>query len=109
MLKVDKLKSEIQKAFEETLPTALEQAIRTTCQNDSALGTEMAKRFGEVVTDMVSEPLAERLAAAIDYHVRSASISGTIITVGSMVTQSAMINSPSAITNGRVPNSLRID
>lgn len=108
MLKVDKLESEIKKAFDETLPGAFEQAVLLIFPEKSKTGDDIAKKFGETVNDLISEPLAQRLAAAIDYHVRSATIYGTIITVGGMVTQTAMINSPSAITNGKVPNSLGI-
>lgn len=108
MLKVDKLENEIKKAFDETLPDALEQAMLVIFPEKTKTGDDIAKKFGETVNDLISEPLAQRLAAAIDYHVRSASIYGTIVTVGSMVTQTANINSPSAITNGKVPNTLGI-
>lgn len=108
MLKVDKLESEIKKAFDETLPGAFEQAVLLIFPEKSKTGDDIAKKFGETANDLISGPLAQRLAAAIDYHVRSATIYGTIITVGGMVTQTAMINSPSAITNGSVPNSLGI-
>ena len=108
MLKVDKLEQEIKKAFDETLPGALEQAVLLLFPEKTNTGDNIAKKFGETVNDLVSEPIAQRLAAAIDYHVRSATIFGTIITVGSMVTQTAVINSPSALTNGKVPNTLGI-
>ena len=108
MLKVDKLEKEIKKAFDETLPGALEQAMLSIFPEKTSTGDDIAKNFGEAVTDLISEPLAQRLAAAIDYHVRSATIYGTIVTVGSMVTQTAVVNSPSALTNGKVPNTLGI-
>ncbi len=108
MLKVDKLESEIKKAFDETFPGAFEQAILTIFPEKSKTGDDMAKEFGETVTELISEPMAQRLAAAIDYHVRSADIYGTIITVGSMVTQTAMVNSTSPLVNGKVPNTLGI-
>lgn len=108
MLKVAKLENEIKKAFDETLPSAFEQALLQTMPAKSKKGSEMAKKFGETINEMVSEPLAQRIAAAIDYHVRSATIFGTVITVGSPTTQTAVINSPSALTNGKVPNTLGI-
>lgn len=108
MLKVDKLEGEIKKAFDETLPGAFEQALLLIFPEKSDTSDKIAKQFGETVNDLISEPIAQRLAAAIDYHVRSANIYGTIITVGSMVTQTAVVNSPSAITNGKVPNTLGI-
>ena len=108
MLKVDKLEKEIKKAFDETFPGALEQAMLMIFPEQSKTGDNIAKKFGETVNDLISEPMAQRLAAAIDYHVRSANIYGTIITVGSMVTQTAGVNSPSPLTNGKVPNTLGI-
>lgn len=108
MLKVDKLEQEIKKAFDETFPGALEQAMLTIFPEQSKTGDAIAKKFGETVNELISEPMAQRLAAAIDYHVRSANIFGTIITVGSMVTQVANVNSPSPLTNGKVPNTLGI-
>ena len=108
MLNVDNLEKEIKKAFDETFPGALEQAMLVILTKKTKTGDDIAKKFGETVNDLISEPMAQRLAAAIDYHVRSASIYGTIVTVGSMVTQTANINSPSALTNGKVPNSLGI-
>ena len=108
MLKEPKLKQEIKKAFDETLPAAFEQAFLLTYPEKSKIGSKIAKQFGEVINDLVSEPLAERLAAAIDYHIRSANVYGTIITTGSPVTQMAFVNSPSPLTNGKIPNTLGI-
>ena len=108
MLKIDKLEQEIKKAFDETLPGAFEQALLVIFPEKSKTGDNIAKQFGETVNDLISEPIAKRLAAAIDYHVRSANIYGTIITVGSMVTQTANVNSPSPLLNGKVPNTLGI-
>lgn len=108
MLKIDKLQDEIKKAFDDTIPGALEQALQLTFPEKTATGDDIAKRFGETVNDLISEALAQRLAAAIDYHVRSADIYGTIVTVGSPITQTATIESPSAVVNGKVPNTLGI-
>ena len=108
MLKKDKLEQEIKRAFDETFPGALEQAMLKIFPEQSKTGDNIAKKFGETVNDLISEPMAKRLAAAIDYYVRSADIYGTIVTVGSMVTQTAVVNSPSPLTNGKVPNTLGI-
>lgn len=109
MLNVDTLESEIKKAFSETLPTAFEQAVRSTFPKDSKLGDEMAKQFGEIIDECVSESLAKRIAAAIDYYVKNAQIFGAIITTGGPFTQTAMVNSTSIpTTNGAIPNTLGI-
>ena len=108
MLNEKKLCEEIQKAFEETLPAAFEQAMLTTFPGTSDVGSDIAKQFGKSLNDAISEPLAQRLAAAIDYYVRNITIYGTLITYGAPTTHTCSINSPSPLTNGKVPNSLGI-
>lgn len=109
MLNVNKLQQEIKKAYDETLPGAFEQAFLQLVPQDSKDGKEKAKQFGETVNELISDPLSQRIAAAIDYYVKNAQIFGTIITVGSMVTQTAMVNStPTPAMNGKVPNTLGI-
>lgn len=108
MLNINTLQTELKKAFDETLPGAFEQAFILTFPTQSEIGSDLAKRFGEAFNDMISEPLAERLAAAIDYYVKTANVYGTIITVGGPVTQTAIVQSPSPLTNGKVPNTLGI-
>ena len=108
MLNVDTLEKELKKAFDETFPNAASEASKSTYPKDSELGTEICENFGKVFNDLIAEPLAQRFAAAIDYHVRSATIYGTIITVGSPTTQTAAINSPTPLTNGKIPNTLGI-
>ena len=110
MLNLTGLEKDITDAFKETLPGAFEQAMQETFPEKSAAGAEIAKKFGETITDLIAEPLGKRLASAIDYYVKSGSIKGTIITVGSMVTQTAML-SPVNLGNpiaGSVPNTLGI-
>ena len=58
---------------------------------------------------MVSDAMSEVLAQAIDYHIRNAAITGTIITTGSPFTQQAKIfHIETPITTGKVPNTLGI-
>lgn len=108
MLNIASLQKEIQAAFDETLPGAFEQALLKTMPTHTEAGDAMAKEFGRTVNDLISESLSNRLAAAIDYHVKSATIYGTLITVGSPFTQTCVVTSPSPMTNGKVPNSLGI-
>ena len=108
MLNKQTLQKEIQGAIEELLPNALREGLKSTFYRETESGNKMADRFASVVTELFAQPFSEALAAAIDYHVRSANIYGTIITVGSMVTQTAVVNSPSPLTNGKVPNTLGI-
>lgn len=109
MLNKSTLQKQLQQGFEDILPGAFEQALQATFPRKTEIGDKQAKEFGKVVSDLISEPLTKVIASAIDYYVRNISISGTIITVGSPTTQTAMINSPSPITNGKVPNSLGIN
>jgi hypothetical protein len=108
MLNKQTLQDEIQGAIEDLLPNALREGLKTTFPRETEAGNNMADRFADVVTTLLAAPLAQSLAGAIDYHVRSASIYGTIITIGNKVTQTAAIASPSAVTNGKVPNTLGI-
>lgn len=110
MLNLSGLEQDITNAFKETLPGAFEQALSETFPEKSKAGSEMAKQFGETITELIAEPLGKRIASAIDYYVKSGSIKGTIITVGSMVTQTAVL-SPVNLGNpiaGSVPNTLGI-
>ena len=57
----------------------------------------------------IVKQLAQLIANAIDYYVKNISITGTIITVGSMVTQTAMIApAPTPVVAGAIPNTLGI-
>lgn len=108
MLDENKLYKQIKQAFNNVLPGAFESALKSTLAKQSNAGDEVCEQFGKSIDEAISEPLAKQLAAAIDYYVKNASINGTIITVGSPTTQTARINSPSPLTNGKVPNSLGI-
>lgn len=108
MLNEQKLYQEIKKAFDETFPSAFENAILTTFPGQSSTGKDIAKQFGKSVNDAIAEPMAKRIAAAIDYYVRNIDVYGTIITTGSPVTQTAIINSPMPLTNGKIPNTLGV-
>lgn len=108
MLNPDNLEKQIKNALEQYLPPAFEGACLTLMPSKSENGDEMAKVFGQTVSDLLAEPLASSIAAAIDYYVKNISISGTILTTGSPVTQQAIIQSPSPLTNGIIPNSLKI-
>lgn len=110
MLNLSGLEQDLKSAFDETLPGAFEVALQATFPEKSDAGNDMAKRFGEIINEQVAEPLAKRIASAIDYYIKSGAIKGTIITVGSMVTQTAVI-SPVNLGNptaGAVPNTLGI-
>lgn len=113
MLNPSQLKEDIKSSFSNIIPNALEICMRSTFTNlndeSEKLCSEFAKRFDE----MVSDPLAERLADIIDQYVKSMCIYGTIITTGSPVTQTAPINPGGAINvanpvAGKVPNTFGI-
>lgn len=108
MLNPTTLENQLKNAFEQYLPPAFEQAMHVMLPDKTDAGDEMCKEFGKAVSDMLSGPLSSSIAAAIDYYVKNISIQGTILTTGSPVAQQAVIVSPSPITNGVVPNSLKI-
>ena len=104
-----KLKQHIQQAFEEILPDAFETAFSKVCPSDSTDGNNAAKQFGETVSEMVSEQLADRLSSAIDYYVKNAQIFGKfmilgISTVGSPTAQAQVV--PLNITVDTMPTGL---
>lgn len=109
MLKKDTLQSQLLDIFKNTIPGAFEKAMLESYPGSSKKGKERAKKFGETMSEMLSEEWASGIAAAIDYYVKNAQIFGTVITVGSPTTQTAMINStPVPSINGSVPNTLGI-
>ena len=110
MLNLSGLEADLKACFDETLPGAFEEAMLATLPQKSEIGDNMAKQFGETICDLLSESWAKRIASAIDYYIKSGSIYGTIITVGSPFTQTAVI-SPMNLGNpasGAVPNTLGI-
>lgn len=109
MLKVDDLKSQIQAALSNYLPVALEACLINAAGVESEATNKMAKAFRDSFDEMVSEPLAESLANAIDYYIKTASVYGTIITVGGQTTQTAVIGAaPSPAVGGKIPNTFGI-
>jgi hypothetical protein len=82
MLNQAKLKDSIQSALEDILQPALETAFSKVCPKDTNDGSSAAKNFGDTATELIAEPLAERLSAAIDYYVRNAHIFGTSMIMG---------------------------
>ena len=108
MLVVSELEKALTRSLEEVLPSALEEGFKHVLPCTSKSGNKAAKEFGESITKMIAEPLGGRIANAIDYYIKNADVYGQIITVGSPTTQTARIESPSPLTNGKVPNTLGI-
>ena len=105
MLNVVRLEQEITKAFKEVFPTALETAFKQTLPEKTNDGDQKSKEFADTFTKLIAEDMGKRLANAIDYYIKNANIYGTIITMGGPFSQTAVIQSPSPVTNGKVPNS----
>ena len=109
MLDASKLKQNLLDLFNQTIPSAFEQAMLETMPEKSDVGDKIAKQFGETLKNMLAEQWAETIAQAIDYYVKNATITGTILTVGSPVTQTAQIMpAPMPATAGKIPNTLGI-
>lgn len=109
MLDPDKLKSEIIDGIQSTIIPAIERLELMRLPSTSEQGNEMAKDAAEAFDEIVTEPLAEIIANAIDYYVKNINITGTIITAGSPTTQVATISpAPTPITGGKIPNTLGI-
>lgn len=109
MLDPDKLKSEIIDGIQTTIIPAIERIELMKLPTTSEDGNDMAKEVANTFDEIVTEPLAEIIANAIDYYVKNMNITGTIITVGSPVTQTAVIApAPTPITGGKIPNTFGI-
>lgn len=109
MLNVDELKNQIQTGFKQILTPAIERITLMQYPETTQAGKDLAKDVSQAFEDIVAEPLAIIIANAIDYYIKNASITGTVITVGGPMTQTANITSmPTPITNGTVPNTLGI-
>lgn len=109
MLNPDVLEENIKKALLEYMPIAFEEGLKTLMDRKTDETDDMCKNFGQTITDVLAEPLASSLAAAIDYYVKNISISGQIITSGTPVTQTSIIASSNVpIQNGVIPNTLKI-
>lgn len=104
-----KLQKNLKKMFDDLLPNAFAQALDETFSEKTKKGTEISQKFGETIKDLLSEDMSIQMSEIIDAYVKNANIHGTIITMGSAVTQTASINSPNVIINGKVPNTLKLD
>lgn len=113
MLNPAQLKEDLKDTFSQILTPAIEVCLRSTFSSMTDETEKTCSEFAERFDEMVSEPLAERMADIIDTYIKSMGIYGTIITTGSPVTQTALIN-PGGSTNvtnpiaGKVPNILGV-
>lgn len=109
MLDTDKLKSEIMDGIRNIIIPAIENIELLKTPQQSELTNKLAKDVAETFDELVTEPFADIIANAIDYYIKNMNITGTVITTGSPVTQTAVIVPASTpITGGKVPNTLGI-
>ncbi len=109
MLNVDGLKEQIMQTIKDVIIPAIKEIELARQPNKSDIGYKQAEQIAQTFDELVTEPLADNLANAIDYYIKNMAITGTIITVGSPFTQTAVITSmPMPVTNGKVPNTLGI-
>lgn len=109
MLDVDKLKNELKDGISNIIVPAIEEITKLGYPQQGTQGDEMAKNVADTFDDLVSDALAEIIANAIDCYIKNIDITGTIITTGSPVTQTASIfSTQTPITNGKVPNTLGV-
>ena len=113
MLNPTQLKADLKDTFSQILPPAIEICLRSTFSSMTDETEKTCTEFAERFDEMVSDPLAERIADIIDTYIKSMGIYGTILTTGSPVTQTAPIN-PGGAANvanpiaGKVPNVLGV-
>lgn len=113
MLNNIQLKADLKNTFSQILPNAIEVCMRSTFTQLTDQSQKMCSEFAERFDEMVSDALAERLADIIDQYLKSMCIYGNILTAGSPVTQTAIIN-PGGVINvanpvaGKLPNVLGV-
>lgn len=109
MLNVDELKEQLIQTIKDVIIPAIKEIELARQPVKSEMGDKQAQQVADTFDELITEPLADNLASAIDYYIKNISITGTIITTGSPVTQTAKIFSlPTPVTNGKVPNTLGI-
>lgn len=109
MLNSEKLKAQLKDAMSMTIKPAIEQCFLNMFPETSEIGNSNAKEFAETFDSLVSEQLADLFATAIDSYIRNIAITGTIVTHGTRVMQTAHISSNKVPTvNGKVINTLGI-
>lgn len=110
MLNSSALEKQLKSAFDDVLPDALEAALNSLTDYKSEEVEKRNKEFADMFTEMVSKPLAERMAAVIDSYIKCGQLYGTILTAGTPFAQTAVIvPAPMGMpTSGVVPNTLGI-
>lgn len=109
MLKVNDLKKQIQIGLQDVYKPAVERIFLMMFPEKTEYGDKLCKDIAETFVDLTAEPMADILAGAIDYYVKNITITGTVITAGSPVSQTArIVPSPTPITAGKIPNTLGI-
>lgn len=111
MLNSTTLSNELKEMFDDILPDAIEAALNSLSEFKSKDLEKKNKDFADLLTEMVSKPLSQRMAASIDHYIKSACFFGTILTTGSPVAQQAMIppgTSCGMAIAGKIPNTIGI-
>lgn len=111
MLNSNSLAKEFKEMFDDVISNAVYTCMKSQLVQKNKEAEEQLKDFADMLGEMIAKPLSDRMAASIDHYIKSACISGTIITAGSPVTQTAVIvpGMPCGMaTAGKVPNTLGI-
>lgn len=109
MLNKNELQKQIQSSLEKNFKKACARAVEKLMPIPTENGKKRTEDFAETFTKIIADNLSVSLAEAIDYYVKNIELHGTVITVGSPTTQTALINcTPNPTVNGTVPNTLKI-
>ena len=109
MLNVDGLKEQIMQTIKDVIIPAIKEIELARQPNKSEIGEQQAEQIANTFDELVTEPLAKLIASAIDYYIKNATITGTLITVGSPFTQLCVVApAPTPMHAGKTPNTLGI-
>lgn len=103
------LQQELYTCFINTIPAAFAQAFKEALPN-TKMAEETAEKFGNTLSELLSENWSKYISDAIDVYIKNANIHGMLITNGSPTTHICNINSPMPpLEKGVTPNSLKIE
>lgn len=109
MLKVADLKAQIKSGLTEIYKPAMETMLLMLFPEKTEQTDQLAKDMAEAFDEMTSDAFADVLSAAIDYYVKTISITGMLITTGSPSTHTCTIApADKPIKAGKIPNTLGI-
>ena len=110
MLKQKELTDMLKHTIKDCAYVAMKSAMLGESKRNSKANKEKIDKFAKTFSSILAKNLSEGMAIAIDTYIKSGEIHGIIVTTGTPVTQTAVIQ-PREMGNlltGIIPNTLGI-